>query len=198
MKSNVCILEGANPDIENVLAEVEEAASYNHLSHKAAIQLRLLAEEMIGMQKGILGFAKGSFYIENEKNTYHLCLHADIVVDRFTRKRFEELASNKENAAYRGFLGKIQKMVDSLTSHEEDGTFSCFDSCNIYNSMSFISPTVDYDQMWTLSQYREKVEENSLEWDEMEKSIVANLADEIVIGVRGDYVDMEVVKTFTK
>lgn len=196
MKSNVCVLKGPNPDIQNVLTEVERAASYNQLSHKEAIQLRLLAEEMIGMQKGILGFVKGSFFVENEENTYHLCLHADITVDESTKERFIQLASSKENSAYRGFLGKVRKMVDALTNHAEENGFSYLDSCNVYNSMSFISPSVSYDQVWALSEYRETVEEDSTEWDELEKSIVANLADEIVIGVRGDYVDMEVVKTF--
>ena len=33
-------------------------------------------------------------------------------------------------------------------------------------------------------------------WDELEKSIVANIADEVIVGARTNYVDIIVVKKF--
>ena len=99
MKSNICYLTGENPDMAGVLKEVELVAAHNKLSSKEAIQLRLLAEEMIGMQRGILGFAKGEFYIENKDKTSQLCLHADINVDTETRERFLNLSANSKNSA---------------------------------------------------------------------------------------------------
>ena len=63
MKSNECILRGRDEDIARALKEVEKTAVYNKLGRKEAIQLRLLAEELMGMQKGILGFTKGVFYV---------------------------------------------------------------------------------------------------------------------------------------
>ena len=65
MKSNVCVINGSEDNMKQVLAEVEKAASYNHLEKKKTLQLMLLAEELIGIQKGILGFVKGTFYMEN-------------------------------------------------------------------------------------------------------------------------------------
>ena len=54
----------------------------------------------------------------------------------------------------------------------------------------------NYDKTWVLSKYREQTEEGTEPWDELEKSIVANLADEVIVGSRTDYVDMMVVKEF--
>ena len=66
MKSNVCILHGAEPDMQSVFDEINKVALYNGLKRKDTLQLMLLSEELIGIQKGILGFTKGNFYIENK------------------------------------------------------------------------------------------------------------------------------------
>ena len=51
-------------------------------------------------------------------------------------------------------------------------------------------------KIWEFSQYKDEVEQDSEEWDEMEKSIVANLADDVLIGTRKNYIDIVVVKKF--
>ncbi|MBO5207982.1 MAG: hypothetical protein J6B68_01415 [Lachnospiraceae bacterium] len=196
MKSNVCILKGANPDIEKVLQEVEKVAEYNGLNSKGTIRLRLLAEELIGMQNGILGFVKGEFYIESKKNTYTFYFHADIKTDSVTRERFVDLSTNNRNVAYKGFAGKIRLVADTLMNDSKEGSFDNYDSYRAADSTGIFNSDLEYDKVWALSQYREEVTKNSAEWDELEKSIVANLADELIIGATKEYVDMIAVKKF--
>ncbi|MBQ6807405.1 MAG: hypothetical protein IJO97_08250 [Lachnospiraceae bacterium] len=193
MKSNICYLTGENPDMAGVLKEVELVAAHNKLSSKEAIQLRLLAEEMIGMQRGILGFAKGEFYIENKDKTYQLCLHADINVDTETRERFLNLSANSKNSAYRGFMGKVRLIADTLLNDSGADDFCQHES---YGGSIYFGQSAEYDKVWEFSQYKEEVEQDSKEWDEMEKSIVANLADDVIIGTRKNYIDIVVVKKF--
>ena len=63
----------------------------------------------------------------------------------------------------------------------------------------FYSSTGGGTSLWTLSQYRDQVQEaeNAADaWDELEKSVVAKLADEVGIGIRGKCVEMTIHKKF--
>ena len=49
MKSNICKIESEGRSLEAILRESEKVAVYNELSHKQALHLRLLCEEIGGM-----------------------------------------------------------------------------------------------------------------------------------------------------
>ena len=56
---------------------------------------------------------------------------------------------------------------------------------------------------WSMKKYRASVEMEMAEdakaqeeWDELEKSIVANIADEVTVAIRGGEVEMTVYKNF--
>ena len=54
----------------------------------------------------------------------------------------------------------------------------------------------DYSYLWTLEQYRNSVntEEQAEAWDELEKSVIASVADDVIVGVKGNRVDVVIVK----
>ena len=63
----------------------------------------------------------------------------------------------------------------------------------------------DLTPVWTLDQYRANVEKGRLGSDvleqakqDLEKSIVANLADDIVVGVKGDRIELVITKRFKR
>ena len=60
------------------------------------------------------------------------------------------------------------------------------------------SEGVDYSYVWSLEAYRGSVDkENEPEsWDELEKSVIASLADDIFVGVKGSQADIVIVKKF--
>ena len=56
-----------------------------------------------------------------------------------------------------------------------------------------------YSLQWSLRYYAQNVKkdaENKEAWDELEKSVIANLADDVIVGVKGNQVDIIVRKEF--
>ena len=195
MKSNVCTLKGNKHELEIVLHEVEKAADYNGLERKKLLQLQLLSEELIGIQKGILGFVEGEFYMENTGDEYRLCLHADVHTDLMTQERFIELATNNKNEAAKGIMGKIKYVVNYLLS----GDVATLPDYNLFYTEMHGHPYMamgNYENMWSLGTYRSGVSQGTEAWDELEHSIVANLADDLIVGVTANYLDLIVVKKF--
>ena len=195
MKSNVCKVKGNDEDLKMVLSEVEKAASYNGLEKKKTLQLMLLAEELIGIQKGILGFVKGDFYVESNDDEYKLCLHADIHTDVITQERFIEMSTNNKNEATKGILGKIKYVANCLAS----GNVPTTPEQSIFYmplGSSNLGTDVTYDNVWSLGNYRSTVEKGTSVWDELEHSIVANIADDLLVGATANYIDLIAVKMF--
>ena len=64
----------------------------------------------------------------------------------------------------------------------------------------YIDPTIaveaGYIYSWSLFNYKTAVEEKKDEYAELERSIVAKLADDIIVGVRGKNVEIVVKKSF--
>ena len=78
MKSDVINVSSKADQIEKVLSQAERVAVYQQLSPKAALRLRLLAEEMMSLVRAISGEVEGKFWIENEGSEYELHLLANI------------------------------------------------------------------------------------------------------------------------
>ena len=55
-----------------------------------------------------------------------------------------------------------------------------------------------YSYAWTLNNYVSQKQESTdtAAWDELEKSIVAKLADDVIVGVRGKNVEIVIKKEF--
>ena len=47
-----------------------------------------------------------------------------------------------------------------------------------------------------MKQQKERLSHDSEEWDQLEKSIVAKLADDVIVGVRGKKVEIIIKKKF--
>ena len=47
-----------------------------------------------------------------------------------------------------------------------------------------------------MNEYKEQVKENTPEWDMLEHSILANLADDVVVAARKNFIDIIVIKKF--
>lgn len=197
MKSDIISIrnEVQQTDIERVLKEVEKLAKYKELDEKQTLHLRLLAEELIGFQKGILGFCEGNLYIENEGNEYKICLHADVKMDILAKDRAVEFATDHINSAYLGFKGKLRMIMDTMFQESEIRTgvdeYRGF-LLNDINDFNFD----DYDKAWSLNEYKNSIEEDSSDWDMLEHSILANIADDIIVAARNNYVDIIVSKKF--
>ena len=208
MKSNVCILNKDLTCLELVLSEVEKVTVYNGLEDKNALRLRLLAEELCGMLPGLVENFNGEFWAENEGNNYKL--HVKLKAEDMTMDMRDNLISvskSGKNEAAKGIMGKIRAVAETMLLVAFDPSLSVpVMECDFYDyhgyNMGFgyvdsaIAVETGYSYFWSLCSYKTAVEEEDDAFAELERSIVANLADDIIVGVRGSNVEIVVKKSF--
>lgn len=174
MRSNSCILRQNEERLDEVFTEVDKCAAYNALSRKYWLQLRLLAEEVTGVLPALLKWSKGTFWLENEGSRYelHVSLTASGNIDQ--REQLLALSTSGKNAAAVGIMGKIRSAIENAV----------------------LPKTSQAHGEWTLSHYRSLVQNEQDKWKELERSIIANLADDVIVAIRGENVAITVIKTF--
>jgi hypothetical protein len=164
---------------------------------------------MLGMVKGITGNFEGDFWLEKEGDEYRLKLRADTYMDKEKKKKLIALSPSGKNESTVGIMDMIKSVllgglekyedIENLQNEYDDGTV-------MYGSLGMrgVDDLAATGFEWSLLQYRsmvekEKEKEKSLgAWDELEKSIVANIADDVKVGVRGDTVELTIIKHFNK
>ena len=208
MKSNICKLNKDLTCLEAVLAEVEKVTTYNGLEDKKALRLRLLAEELCGMLPGLVENFSGEFWAENEGDNYEL--HVELKADDMSIDLRDELISvskSGKNAAAKGIMGKIRAVAETMLLAAFDpalapmaapGEFYDYHGYNM--GFGYIAPEMEAElgciYTWSLFNYKTAVEDKEDEYAELERSIVAKLADDIIVGVRGKNVEIVVKKSF--
>lgn len=208
MKSNICKLNEDLTCLEAVLTEVEKVTTYNGLEDKKALRLRLLAEELCGMLPGLTQNFNGEFWTENDGDNYEL--HVELKAEDMTAELRDELISvskSGKNAAGKGVMGKIRAVAETMLLAAFDPTIPPIPADEFYDAYGFnmgfgyvdsaIACEAGYVYSWSLYSYKTAVEENEDEaYAELERSIVAKLADDIIVGVRGNNVEIVVKKSF--
>jgi hypothetical protein len=198
MRSNVCKIEKGTRDLAAILQESERVAAYNGLSHKQALQLRLLCEEIDGMLPNIIDDFNGEFWIDFEDG---LCkVNVAIDIPAFNSEKKAELigiARDKKNAAAVGIVGKIRDAIENFLLDEERMDALALSS-GTYGYANAYGDGVDYAYLWRLREYRNSVtkEEQAEAWDELEKSVIASVADDVIVGVKGSRAEVVMIKKF--
>ena len=195
MKSNVCKIENGTKDLEAILKESEKVAVYNELTHKQTLQLRLICEEIDGMLPSIIDDFDGDLWIEFENGVCRV--NISVRLAEFTAEKKKELVSiakNKKNASALGFTGKIRSALENFFLDEETLKIYAMSSGAFHMTTGY----ADYSYHWSLEQYRNSVnpEAQKEDWDELEKSVLASVADDVIVGVKGKQADIIVVKKF--
>jgi hypothetical protein len=196
MRSNVCKIENGVKDLDAILKESEKVAVYNELDHKQTLQLRLLCEEIDGMLPKIIDDFDGKIWIEFEDGVCMIKLTVEF--KDFTAEKKNDLiaiAKNKKNASVVGIVGRIRSALENFFLDEKNVQMLDMTSSSFYYATDYTGHT-DYSYLWTLEQHREKAKKEKSEWDELEKSVIASVADDIVVGVKGKQADVTVIKKF--
>ena len=200
MRSNICKLTKSMEDFSVIPEEAEKTAIYNNLNAKQATRLRLLTEELICMLPQLLHYGAGKFWIEWTGRDYEL--HLNVTIDKthdYDVDRILAVSSSGQNAAAKGIIGKMIVAVESMLGKNENSIDD--DPYGVWRR-----GLADYDEetIWSLEAYKDAFssenakQEYSDDWDELERSIIANLADEVRVGVRGGKIDIVVLKSFYK
>lgn len=208
MKSNICKLNEDLACLKAVLSEVEKVTTYNGLEDKKALRLRLLAEELCGMLPGLTQNFSGEFWAENDGDDYEF--HVELKADDMSFDLRDELISvskSGKNAAAKGVMGKIRAVAETMLLAAFDSNLQTLPAGEFYDyhgynmGFGYIDPAIScetgYVYSWSLCNYKTAVEEKEEDaYAELERSIVAKLADDIIVGVRGKNVEIVVKKSF--
>ena len=198
MKSNVCSIENGTKDLAKILKESEKVAVYNELTHKQALQLRLICEEIDGMLPKLVNEFDGDLWIEYEEGVCKVKVSIEFA--EFTTEKKKDLiniAKNKKNAAAVGIAGKIRSAVENIFLDEENIQNYAMSS-DAFRMATGYAEDINYSYYWSLEQYRNSVqkEEKTEAWDELEKSVIASIADDVVVGVKGKRAEIVITKKF--
>ena len=184
---------------DEVLSEAEKYAQENGFSKKEGIRIRLLSEELMGMVEAIAGQFFAYFHIEGGSRKYKLIVNAKVNMDSRIRNELLEASSRKKNDAAKGICNKLKDIFEMymLGCREVLRDQNYYDMYYGYG----LSDVNDLNSVsiWKLSDYKNNVnvKNNTEDWDELEKSIIANLADDVSVGIKGDDVELIVTRTLT-
>ncbi len=198
MKSNVCKIEKGTRDLGAILKESERVAEYNGLSHKQALQLRLLCEEIDGMLPNIIDDFEGELRIDFEDGECRV--NVSIKIPELNIEKKEELisiAKNKKNAAAVGIVGKIRNAIENFLLDEVKMSLLASSTGALGLAPGF-GEAATCACLWRLEEYRNSVnkETEDAAWDELEKSVIASVADDVIVGVKGKCAEVVIIKKF--
>ncbi|MBO4217536.1 MAG: hypothetical protein J5940_06300 [Clostridia bacterium] len=199
MKTDVVKIKSNGEGIEEALHQAEAVAEYKRLPKKSALHLRLLSEETVGLARALTGLAEADFWIEDEDGEFRIHLKTRANMNGELRKKLLSMSSSGKNAAAKGIMGKIRDLIERAME-PVDGSIDLFYPDGWVYTGADSDPahiTMAADCYWSLNQYRQSFEDrkdSSEEWDELEKSLVAKLADDVRVGIKDGNVEMIIYK----
>lgn len=201
MKSISVTVNEKGDGISEALAVTEKFGKDAGLDRKPNLHLRLLAEEMFGMLRGIAGQVKAEYWIENEDNKFELHMKSEIDMTYALKDQLLAVSTSGKNEASKSFMGKIKVMIaDIILSSKEAMPYTMMNTAVSYPMGAVFDETA---VVWSMALYRQDVQDHldgndkaHEAWDELEKSIVANIADDVKVKIIGDNVEMIVIKSF--
>ena len=198
MKTDIIHVTSEGDGIAQALAQVEAVAVYKSLPAKSTMHLRLLAEEMMGMVQALTGEREADFWIEDENGVYQLHLKTDAAVSTVMREKLMEVSTSGQNKEAKGVMGKLRELFERSLEPAGMGRDPL-----LANGMAVGAGSMEIGSasagIWLFSRYKTALQEGrgpQEDWDELEKSIVANVADEIEIGIKDNTVEMIIYKKF--
>jgi hypothetical protein len=176
MKTDIIRIDNQGDGFTEAVDMVDRTAAYARLENKSALQLSLLAQEMLCLARSITGDLQADFWIELTDGQFNLHMSTKTLMDADKRSMLIEAASSRKNEAAKGLLGILRDKVEQAlvvpVNHSQD--------------------EVPFELM---SDVGNRVCEEP-EWDGFERSVLLKLADNVKIAIRGDKVDIIVSKHF--
>lgn len=180
------------------------------LDKRSALRLSLLVEETLGMMKAMVDDFYGRLWFSGDEKACEIHLEATANMDTDRRQELLSISSTGKNAASKGFMAMLGEVISRAVhsyGHAVDEAYgSGAISYGYLTSGGMGTPNVyDMTPVWTLQQYKTNLEKGRLSGDQLEaavedleKSIVANLADDVVVGIKGDRIELVITKRFDK
>ncbi|MBQ9010516.1 MAG: hypothetical protein IJ088_14505 [Clostridia bacterium] len=199
MKTDVVLVSSNGVGMDEALGLAERVGQYKQLPPKAVLQLRLLSEELMGMMRSITGEKSGQFWIEDEDGTYMLHLLVDTRMNTVKREQLLTASTSGKNESARGFMGHLRDFFDRNADQDVVAFTNSVMNSGIHDSPQDIL----YDVEWSMVKYRQDLysnkdssEDRAAAWDELEKSVVSHVADEVKVFIHNQQAEMVIYKKF--
>ena len=192
---------------EEALAMVDRYVEDEGLGGKQAIHLRLVVEETLGMFAAMTGEYDALLKLDKDDKGYQVILEAKTDMDIEKKRELLSVSSSGKNAAAVGFMAKVREVYENAIADYEE-TVKLAREYGGYVNYGYVdagTPTtadplaLGYLSFWSLSNYRSALDDAKddsddarYEWDELEKSIVASIAKDVVVGVKKNTVEMRI------
>ncbi len=198
MKTDVIVLDGNDVRFEEALAQAEKVSVYKALSRKDSLHLRLLTEELLGLMRSVTGNRDGRFWIEDQEGVFSLHLSVRMRMDSRIRGTLIGASSTGKNENARGFMGKLRDLFDRGADNDVAALSSPLMLSGVFDHST--TPALDWE--WSMTRYQENVRQQAKHddpeakaaWDELEKSVVRNVADEVKVSILSDKAEMVILK----
>ena len=196
MKTDVISVSGQKKMTETAIGQADKVAAYKGLSEKDAMHLRLLTEEMMGLMQSVTGASEGEFWIEDEDGEYRLHLLVRTLLSAEKKEQLLSVSASGKNESAKGLMGRLREFFD--WGIDEDITSNSLFLPDMYEHTS--SPMLDWE--WSMRQYETalsarvaKDEPGAQEaWDELEKSVVKKVADDVKVYIRRGTAELVILK----
>ena len=175
------------------------------LDKRDTLRLNLLVEETLGMVKNMLEDFYGQLWFTADGKACEIHFEATSDMDVEKRQELLSVSSTGKNTATRGFMAKLGEVISGAL-HGFGRTMDAYGQetlkYGIVHSPSPMMGNADMMTVWTLQTYRDDLDQANGDadveaaLDELEKSIVAKLADDILVGVKGDRINLVIKKQF--
>ena len=198
MKTDMITVSSRGSRMEAALEQADKVAAYKGLSGKNALHLRLLTEEMMGLMRSVTGETEGLFWIEDEDSEFRLHLQVRTRLSGERRDQLLSVSSTGKNESAKGFMGHLRDFFDWESDEDLAAGASSLLLADMYEHST--SPMLDWE--WSMRRYENmlssRLEQNDPAvreaWDELEKSVVKNVADDVKIYIRSGIVEMVILK----
>ena len=177
------------------------------LAPKTALRMRLLTEEILEMLKSMVGQFSGLFWLEADGKECRICIDGTAEVDVDAERDLLSVATDGKNASVKGFTAKLSQFLRhykayiSLLAERMNSGAGAFAEDFLF--MGATQPDFGASEIsWSMSGYKTfllddthaKTAQIEEARDELEKSIVASLADDVKVGVKDDRIQITVIK----
>ncbi len=199
-------IENSEEVFAKIFKEVERLADYEGYKPKDRLRLRLLAEETVGMVRGITEEVNADIYFEGDNEICKIHMNGRT---EMSRSKYDELMSmsfSGSNTLAKGVMGKIGEVLQLTFMAPGDLSKTALIHYGaMVPSESMSDPDYSFHSLqcdlWSLQQYRQSLfdekdanEENIEAWDELEKSVIGNLADDVQVGINKGRIELTIVR----
>ena len=207
MITDIIKIDSEGAGLEQALKETERFCAYQQLNEKETRRMRLLSEETILMLRELATHFSGEFWLESEQEKCSLAVDVHTLMTDQNRQELLGVSTSGKNLLRKGIMGKIGAFFDLGLSQAAylPGSAGMMDYGMLSTELAYAAdPVVAGGLMWSLQLYRDRInaeadQSDSPELgealDELERSIVANLSDDVQVGIRGGRVKMIVSRT---